>query len=125
MKKVICMALLSLLYILPVSAESTNTSPSGKTDANLYGHVINRKTGEHLAYVTISIPGTTIGTATDASGHYFLKNLPVGKLTVEAKLLGYTTDSKEVEIQSGESEWMRSSYRRVAVPRCVAKLRHW
>lgn len=103
MKKVICMALLSLLYILPVSAESTNTSPSGKTDANLYGHVINRKTGEHLAYVTISIPGTTIGTATDASGHYFLKNLPVGKLTVEAKLLGYTTDSKEVEIQSGES----------------------
>ena len=50
MKKVICMALLSLLYILPVSAESTNTSPSGKTDANLYGHVINRKTGEHLAY---------------------------------------------------------------------------
>lgn len=52
------------------------TTPTPKSDAHLYGHVIDSKTGEHLPYATVTIPGTTIGTMTDASGHYFLKNLP-------------------------------------------------
>lgn len=32
------------------------------TDANLFGHVVDTKTGEHLPYVTIQLKGTTIGT---------------------------------------------------------------
>ena len=60
------------------------TTPKPQSDAHLYGHVIDSETGEHLPYVTVTIPGTTIGTATDASGHYFLKNLPTGTITVEA-----------------------------------------
>lgn len=41
------------------------------TDANLFGHVVDTKTGEHLPYVTIQLKGTTIGTTTDHTGHYF------------------------------------------------------
>lgn len=103
MKKIIGMALVSLLHILPAAADQTTAPPSPKSDAHLYGHVIDRKTGEHLPYVVISVPGTTYGTATDASGHYFLKNLPVGELTVEAQLLGYTTATRQVTLHAGES----------------------
>jgi len=50
-----------------------------KTDANINGHVINKSSKEHIPYINVSIKGTTIGIATDATGHYFLRNLPVGK----------------------------------------------
>ena len=48
-----------------------------KSDANIIGHILDKNTKEHLPYITITLKGTTIGTVTDATGHYFLKNLPV------------------------------------------------
>nr|WP_231496740.1 TonB-dependent receptor [Prevotella sp. 10(H)] len=74
-----------------------------KTDANIIGHVIDKKTGEHLPYITVALKGTTIGTTTDATGHYFLKNLPEGKFTIEARFVGYQTVSKEVELKKGNT----------------------
>lgn len=38
------------------------------TDANIIGHVTDKDTKEHLAYVTIMLKGTTIGTTTDETG---------------------------------------------------------
>ena len=52
------------------------------TDANVYGHVKDKSNGEHMPYVTIRLKGTTIGTTTDNTGHYFLKNLPEGTFTI-------------------------------------------
>lgn len=72
-----------------------------KTDANIIGHVVDKKTGEHLPYITVSLKGTTIGTTTDATGHYFLKNLPEGKFTVEARFVGYQTSQREVQLKKG------------------------
>ena len=69
------------------------------TDANIYGHVIEQKSGEHLPYVSILVKGTAIGTTTDASGHYFLKNLPEGTFTIEAKFVGYKTAEKRVTVK--------------------------
>jgi len=74
-----------------------------KTDANLYGHVINSVTKEHIPDFRISIKGTTIGTITDATGHYFLKNLPVGEFTVVASGLGFKSKAQEVSIIEGKS----------------------
>ena len=34
-------------------------------DANIYGHVVDKRTGEHLPYITVTIAGTSIGTMTD------------------------------------------------------------
>lgn len=80
-----------------------NSPISAKTDANVVGHVIDKKTKEHLPYITISLKGTTIGTTTDATGHYFLKNLPEGKFTVEAKFVGYQTQFFEIELKKGKT----------------------
>ena len=79
------------------------TTPKPQSDAHLYGHVIDSETGEHLPYVTVTIPGTTIGTMTDASGHYFLKNLPTGTITVEARMMSYDPVRHEVTLKKGQS----------------------
>lgn len=68
-------------------------------DAHLVGHVVDEKTGEHLPYVNIQIKGTNIGTVTDESGHYFLKNLPVGRQTVIVSYVGYETVELPVVIR--------------------------
>ncbi|HSW67036.1 MAG TPA: carboxypeptidase-like regulatory domain-containing protein, partial [Bacteroidales bacterium] len=44
------------------------------TDANVFGHVTSR--GEHIPFISVMIEGTTIGTSTDATGHFMLLNLP-------------------------------------------------
>lgn len=48
--------------------------------------------------------GTTIGTTTDATGHYFLKNLPVGTLTIEVKYIGYRMTQKEIMVQKNSTQ---------------------
>lgn len=97
MKKYI-LILLCHLFFMNMMAESPALS---KTDANVIGHVIDKKTGEHLPYVRVSLKGTTIGTNTDATGHYFLKNLPEGKFTIEAALVGYQTLEREINLKPG------------------------
>ena len=72
-------------------------------DAHLVGHVIDEKTGEHLPYVNIQIKGTSIGTVTDESGHYFLKNLPLGRQTVIVSYIGYETEELPVVIKENET----------------------
>ncbi len=67
-----------------------------KTDAHLFGHVIDKKNHEHVAYATIVLIGTTLGTTTDATGHFLLKNLPFGDYEVEVRALGYATERKKV-----------------------------
>ena len=74
-----------------------------ETDANIIGHVIDKHTREHLAYVTIALKGTTIGTTTDATGHYFLKNLPEGDFTLEVASVGYKTVRQKVRLTRGKS----------------------
>lgn len=74
------------------------------TDANLFGHVVDTKTGEHLPYVTIQLKGTTIGTTTDHTGHYFLKNLPEGTFTMVVKFLGYKTEERTVTVQHNTTQ---------------------
>lgn len=59
------------------------------SDANIVGHILDKKTGEHLSFINVFLKGTTIGTSTDATGHYYLKNLPEGKYTLVMKTLGF------------------------------------
>ena len=96
MKNFICI----ILYISTLSlyAQRDGNHPA-QSDANIFGHVLDRKTKEHLPYVTIKLQGTTIGITTDASGHYFLRNLPTGNFRLEASMIGYKTFTREVTIR--------------------------
>lgn len=100
MKKIITALLCCLVVVSNLMADPNN---SDKADANVIGHVVDKTTGEHLAFVIVALKGTTIGATTDASGHYFLKNLPEGKFTLEAKYVGYKTQQIEVQTKKGET----------------------
>ena len=71
------------------------------TDANLIGHVMDKRSGEHLPYIYVMVKGTTISMTTDQTGHYFLKNLPIGEFVVEVAAMGYRTVSKKVTFKKG------------------------
>ena len=47
--------------------------------------------------------GTTIGTVTDATGHYFLKNLPEGNFILEVSSVGYKTVTRNVTLKKGKT----------------------
>lgn len=97
------MRVLALQLAFASLASADNQSPRD-TDANVYGHVKDKATGEHLPYINLWVKGTTIGTTTDATGHYFLKNLPVGTLTIEVKYIGYLTLHKEITVQKNSTQ---------------------
>ena len=88
--------------ILALSASSLAYSQT-KTDTTISGHVTDAKTGEHLPYITILLRGTNIGTQTSASGHYTLRNLPVGRFELVATSIGYKESIMQIELKRGES----------------------
>ncbi|MGI6073668.1 MAG: TonB-dependent receptor [Fermentimonas sp.] len=73
------------------------------TDAHIFGHIIEKATQEHLPYATIKLKGTTIGITSDITGHYFLRNLPLGNYTLEVSMVGFKTITKEVLIEQNKT----------------------
>ena len=73
--------LLLALFLIPFIFINANLV---RTDANIFGHVVNAKTGKHVSYINIILKNTTIGVAIVYTGHYNLKNLPEGKFVIVA-----------------------------------------
>ena len=93
------------IYILLVSCfictllPCMGMEPTGTpTDASIFGHITDAKTKEHLAYINVSVKGTTIGTTSDASGHFLMENLPIGNWVLEFKSVGYRTLTMNVSV---------------------------
>ena len=93
MKKILSSLVAALCIVLPANASHS--------DAHIHGHIIDKNTGEHLPHIVVMLKGTTIGVATDNSGHYFIHNLPSGKFTLEVSAIGYKTQYRDVEITDG------------------------
>ena len=74
-----------------------------ETDAHIYGHVIDKATGEHLPYIVVMLKGTTIGVTTENTGHYMIRNIPEGSFTVEVSAIGYKTQTREIKVRKGRS----------------------
>lgn len=92
-----------LLFILLLFFSSFIHANLIRTDANIFGHVVNAKTGEHISFINVVLKNTTIGVSTDATGHYALTNLPEGKFIVVTQGIGYKPQEKEVELKRGKS----------------------
>lgn len=84
--------------------DSEVDSIAPNTDANVFGHVKDAQTGEHVPFVVIKVKGTTIVTTTDNTGHFFLKNLPEGTFGIEARFLGYSSQTINVTIKKNKSQ---------------------
>lgn len=93
MKKITTLVfiLLGLLTIFPLMANDA-------TDAHIAGHVLDAHTKEHLSFVNVQVKGTSLGCLTDESGHFYLKNLPEGQLTLLFSMIGYESVEKTVTL---------------------------
>ena len=91
-----------LFLVKPGFAMLYDDDKKPKTDAMLFGDVKDEST--HIPFATILIKGTTIGTAADATGHFKMTNLPVGRQIAVVSAMGYKTREIEVELVSNNSK---------------------
>ena len=95
MKRIFSALVAALCMML--SAEASNT------DTHIYGHIIDKATGEHLPYIVVVLKGTTIGVSTDNTGHYLMRDIPEGTYTIEVAAIGYKTERREITVKKGIS----------------------
>ncbi|MBN1985334.1 MAG: TonB-dependent receptor [Prolixibacteraceae bacterium] len=94
-------AFCAFLFIIVKTGAADEPEKKPKTDAMLFGDV--KSAGEHIPFATITIKGTTIGTAADATGHFKMANLPVGEQTAVISAIGYKTIEKEIHLEAKKS----------------------
>jgi outer membrane receptor for ferrienterochelin and colicins len=84
----------TILTLLLFFTQFTLGQKKTETDANITGDV--QCNGEHIPFAHITVDGTTIGTTTDATGHYQFINMPVGTFKIRVSSVGYKTQVQEV-----------------------------
>ena len=110
MKKIITALVVALLVCATATAQHHHAhkihhdnghshSAAEQCEATIHGHITDSRTKEHIPYITVTIDGTTVGTTTDATGHYTLYHAPVGKLKVTVSAIGYASKTKEVNVE--------------------------
>lgn len=99
--------LLTTLALVMVMVAVSFAQPSTPTfaEGRIIGRMVDAETGEALIGVTVMLEGTKLGAVTDLDGNFVIKRVPVGKYTLVASSVGYTsTKVTEVDVTDGEVE---------------------
>ena len=70
------------------------------SQGTLKGFVKEQSNGETIPYANVIIEKIRTGDVTDENGYYVIPNIPVGKYTVMAQMIGYKTKEQEVNIDN-------------------------
>ena len=103
MKKLTSFYKMAMILSILLTSFNTMLYSQSKTEANIYGHVLDAMTHEHMPFVNIYLKGTTYGTSTNDNGHYIMEHLPVGKHTIVVSFMGYKTIEQEVNLEANRS----------------------
>ena len=95
--------LIILALMLCASVQATIMGAERLTDAHIQGRAVEQGSGEHIPFLTVRLLGTNIGTNTDATGHYFLKNIPEGDYEIEISGIGYVPQTRKVKVRKGHT----------------------
>lgn len=85
MRRIFTILITFLVLITITAVPEANAQGRGK----IGGKVVDAATGEVLPGVNVVIVGTTLGSATDIDGDYFIANLEPGIYDVRASFVGY------------------------------------
>ncbi|MEK9138496.1 MAG: TonB-dependent receptor, partial [Bacteroidota bacterium] len=77
--------------ILSVLLLTYVTLSSAGTTGKIAGTMTDARTGEKLISANVVVVGTSAGAATNVEGYFVILNLPPGRYTLRASLLGYAT----------------------------------
>ena len=62
------------------------------------GHVFDKTTKEAIAYASVAIEGTKIGTTTDEEGNFIFRRIAPGRYTIVVSCIGYKKEHHTVEV---------------------------
>jgi hypothetical protein len=97
-------ALFATLLALASLHARAEENPSGAT---LNGYVIDAENQETLVAATVILKGTKLGALTTKSGFFAIRNIPPGKYTVVASMVGYQKLEQEVQFSGDEAKEIR------------------
>lgn len=95
MFKKLQMLLLLILFAVPFAFAQSGS---------LSGTVTDERTGETLPGVNILVQQLERGAATDIDGNFTIENMPYGTYDLRITLIGYRTTTRQVEIDSPNTE---------------------
>ncbi len=86
--------LLAMLVPLPSYAADTGT---------VKGKVTDKADGEGVYGASVTVAGTTIGTATDMNGNFTISGVPAKQQKISVSIVGYSPASQVVSVGSGQT----------------------
>jgi TonB-linked SusC/RagA family outer membrane protein len=89
---------LFLFSLLALVAAPTPLAAQG----SIAGIITDQYTAAPVSGVTLSVVGTTLGSATDSAGRYTVANVPPGTQRLRARRVGYAPGDTTVVVQQGE-----------------------
>jgi iron complex outermembrane recepter protein len=75
----------------------------GADTGTVKGKITDKADGEGVFGASVTIPGTTLGTATDMNGNFTLQNVPAKQQKVSISIIGYAPASQVVTVTSGQT----------------------
>ena len=90
-------------YLLPtlIGLLSTVALGAQTPGGTITGRVVDNTTQQPLTGVTVSIEGTTRGTATQSDGTFRINNVPEGNQVLRARRIGYVPMLRNVAVGTG------------------------
>ena len=85
-----------LLFPLVIFAQGSNK-------LTIKGRVLDKETGAPLEYVNVFLSNTTIGTSTDKSGQFIIKNVPFGSYNIIFSYVGYEIVKRDFNSYKAET----------------------
>lgn len=98
----------ALLFLAATGLQAQNTG-------TIQGTVTDADTKSPVTGATVQVIGQKIGAITDRTGKFTIRNVPEGKVSVEARAIGYNKLAKATEVKSGETTDLSFSLRGVAL----------
>ena len=96
---------------------------AGET-GKITGRIVDKNTGEPLPQASVVIVGAGFGAATDLNGYFAMLNVPVGRYSVEASMIGYqmmtVTDVRVQADQSAKVDF-RLGETAIAMPKVIVR----
>ena len=74
---------------------------SGLGAQQITGTIRDQSTGQPMAAVQISLPGTGIGALSQQNGRYLLLNVPTGTHTIVVERIGYKKVERQITVAQG------------------------
>ena len=75
----------------------------GADTGTVRGRIIDKSDGEGVYGASVTIAGTTIGTATDMNGNFVLQNVPAKSQKLSVSIVGYAPTTQTVTVGTGQT----------------------